>query len=140
MTRQHTAYRIVKGETLAGVMLHGYGYKTSCTCAVLRYFGIDKSSFKFCQWVEDMIRHLNKAGLSAKAMHTRKGIKGKAVNSLPNLVGPGTYLVQTHGHVCLAWISSKKELTFPVETWQPNGERNMRRILTLHKIVNKKTK
>jgi len=138
MTRQRTAYQVVKGETLAGLVSHDYGYKTACTCAVLKFFGIDKNSFKFCQWVEDMIRHLNKAGFSAKAIHRRNGIRGKAVNSLPRLVGPGFYLVQTHGHVCLAYVNAKKELTFPVETWEPNGERNMRRILTLHKIVNKK--
>ena len=137
MTRQKTAYQIVKGESHAGILAHDYGYKTACTCAVLAFFGIDKSSFKFCQWVEDMVRQLNKNGFSAKPYHRRNGIRGKAVNSLPLLVPAGYYLIQTKGHVCLAYVSNHKELTFPVETWETTTATNQRRILTLHKIINK---
>jgi len=138
MTRQQIALLVLKGESAQGMIDHFWGFKTICTTAVLSFYGISKRDYKFCQCVDDMIRHLNRAGFSAKATHRKKGIKGKAINSLPKLVPSGYYLVQTVGHVCLAYVSDKKELSFPVETNQTKSKFNLRKIITLHRITLKK--
>ena len=137
MTRQEIAFLIVKGETPQGIKNHGYGYKTACTTAVLAFFGIGKDRFHFCQFVDDMVRIFNADGWKCQALHRRKEIKGKAVNSLPKLVGRGYYLVQTKGHAFLAYVSDKKELSFPVQTAPAPTKTDQRRILTLHKITTK---
>lgn len=138
--RDNTAKAILKGATPLAVSQHCEGYKTFCTCAVLAFYGIEKESFRFCQWVKDMVRILNRDGFSAKVIHTKKGIKGKPVYSLPSLVGPGFYLVQTYAHVCLAYVDNSGKLSFPVETNTPHGKKNYRKIITLHRITAKKTK
>ena len=126
-------------EYLASV--HENGNKTACTSAILNFYGISKKDFKFSQTVHDMIRHLNRAGLSAENMGRKKeskNILGKAVKNLNkfNLI-PGFYLVAVPGHVLLAYLGNDGHLSFPVDTAPRDND--LRRVDSLHRIAKKKS-
>jgi hypothetical protein len=125
-------------EYLARV--HENGNKTACTSAVLNFYGISKSDFKFSQTTHDVLRHLNRAGFSAENIGRQKQNKkalGKAIKNLNKFILiPGFYLISTYNHVLLAYLSDAGEMSFPVDT-NP-VENDLRRVETLHRIKRKK--
>lgn len=125
-------------ESLAEI--HSNGMKTGCTSAVLAFYGISKKTFKFCQTTQDVIRLLNRDGLTAENVGRRKETKkvvGKSIKNLNKYVfAPGYYLISTWNHVLLIHLSDESKLTYSVDT-NPQ-ENDLRRIESIHKIKTKK--
>lgn len=128
MDRHKIAAKIRKGETPEGVVAHGNGYKTACTSSVLGFYGIDKTDFKYCQYVSDMVRIFNQNGFSAKRVD-RRIVKNK-VSNLGNLPD-GFYLVSVKTHVALAYVTGGFS-RFVVDT-APNHTRT-EPLESIHKI------
>lgn len=128
MNRHAIAKRILRSVDKADRALHCKGYKTGCTSEILGFYGIERKSFRFCQYASDMIRIFNRNGFSCKRMNRAK-VKNKIENL--GLLKNGFYLVQVSGHVALAYVTSGK-VNFPIDT-SPQSTAS-RELLSIHKI------
>ena len=128
---RHETAKIVKAACGPNYGLPDW-YKTPCTSAILRFFGIDKNRFKYCQYVFDMVRIFNRDGWRCRP---KRAARGKAVKNLNKHVGAGFYLVAIDGHVLLAFVATNGEMGFPVGM---TDEYSDWKIESVHRIERKK--
>jgi hypothetical protein len=105
--------------------LHDGGYRTACTYSILSFYGIEKT-FKFCQFTSDMARIFRRNGWRMKPV--RKPVGGKHFSELNLHVARGFYCVEVEGHVFLAYVDDKGELSFPVDVAPAHKEKKTKMI------------
>lgn len=103
MTDRAKARHYIAAQMAARNSDHGDGRKTACTSTVLEYFGIDKGSYHYSQFLDDVVAILRRRGYSVRSRRSsipKRSTVGSIRNRL-NKIDAGIYIVQVPGHVMI---------------------------------------
>lgn len=95
-------WRHKNAKRVAKIQGDDYGYKTVCTSAVLTFFGVDRSTYRFAQTITDAMNILRRNGFSVRS---RKSLAGKncSIGKFRDKVRSGkiegkNFLIRVDGH------------------------------------------